>query len=100
MVELVREKIQKESIDQYKIEERSIIVRRMISYHDRIGELLDCMEEDTISIDKNIELLKQQIYNYTLDVEFRKSTNMGQVLRNALSFVKRNYDGINMDGFA
>ena len=100
MVELVREKIQKESVDQYKIEERSIIVRRMRSFQDRIGELLDCMEADTLSNDENIELLKEQIYEYTLDLEFRKSKNMGHVLRNALGFVKRNYDGINMGGFS
>ncbi|MFD2917618.1 hypothetical protein [Psychroserpens luteus] len=100
MVELVREKIQKESIDQYKIEERSIIVRRMISFQDRIGELLNCMEEDTLSNDENIALLKEQIYAYTLDLEFRKSKNMGHVLRNALGFVKRNYEDINMNNFS
>ena len=68
MVELVREKIQKESIEQYKIEERSIVARRMISYHDRIVELLDCMQDDTISIPEHIKLLREQIYDYTLDI--------------------------------
>ncbi|MDG5492374.1 hypothetical protein [Psychroserpens sp. SPM9] len=99
MVELVRDKIQKESVDQYKIEERSIIVRRMISYQDRIGELLDCMQNDTISIEKYIAILKEDIYQYTLDMEFRKSTSMGEILKNALEFVKRNYQGINMNNF-
>ena len=100
MVELVREKIQKESIDQYKIEERSIVARRMISYQDRIGELLDCMQGDNISIPKYIEMLKEEIYQYTLDLEFRKSNNMGDVLKNALDFVKRNYEGISMKNFS
>ena len=100
MVELVREKIQKESVDQYKIEERSIVARRMISYQDRIGELLDCMQNDTISISRYIEMLKEEIYQYTLDQEFRKSTNMGDILKNALNFVKRNYEGINMKNFS
>ncbi len=95
MVELVREKIQKESVDQYKIEERSIVAKRMISFHDRINELLNCMEADEISIKKHIDRLKEDIYNYTLDVNFRKSKNMGQVLKNALDFVKRNYEGVN-----
>jgi hypothetical protein len=100
MVELVREKIQKESVDQYKIEERSIVARRMISYQDRIGELLDCMQTDTISIPRYIEMLKEEIYQYTFDQEFRKSKNMGDVLKNALHFVKRNYEGINMKNFS
>ena len=100
MVELVREKFQKESIDQYKIEERSIVARRMISYHDRIGELLDCMQNDSISIPKYIGMLKEEIYQYTMDKEFRKSNTMGEVLKNALDFVKRNYEGINMKNFS
>lgn len=100
MVELVKDKIQKESIDQYKIEERSIVARRMISYHDRIAELLDCMQDDIISIPKYIDMLKEEIYQYTLDMEFRKSKTMGDVLKNALDFVKRNYQGINTQNFS
>ncbi|MEY8869088.1 hypothetical protein EVU94_07515 [Flavobacteriaceae bacterium 144Ye] len=99
MVELVREKIQKESIEQYKIEERSIVARRMISYHDRIVELLDCMQDDTISIPEHIKLLREQIYDYTLDIEFKKSKTMGDIMKNALAFVKRNYQGMNMKNF-
>lgn len=96
MVELVRDKIQKESIDQYKIEERSIIAKRMISFNDRINALLDCMESDEISIKKHIEMLKKDIYDYTLDLKFKKSKNMGQILKYALDFVKRNYEGVNL----
>lgn len=99
MVELVSEKIQKESIDQYKIEERSIVAKRMISYLDRVNALMDCMESDEISIPKHIEMLKEDIYNYTMDKNFRKSKNMGEVVKNALDFVKRNYEDVNMKKF-
>jgi hypothetical protein len=99
MVELVRDKIQKESVDQYKIEERSIVAKRMISYHNRIDALIHSMENDTISIEKHINMLKEEIYNYTLDLNFRKSNNMGEVLKNALDFVKRNYEGVNTKPF-
>lgn len=96
MVELVREKIQHESIDQYKIEERSIVARRMISYHTRLNDLLDCMVVDEISIPKHIEMLKAQIYDYTMDLNFRNSKNMGEILTNALDFVKRNYEDVSL----
>lgn len=99
MVKLVSAKIQNESIEQYKIEERSIVAKRMISYHDRINALLDCMVNDNISIPKHIEMLKEDIYNYTLDVNFKKSENMGEILKNALDFVKRNYEDVNMKRF-
>jgi len=99
MVELVREKIQAESIHQYKIEERSIVAKRMISYHTRLNALLDCMEADEISIKKHIDLIKEDIYNYTMDLNFRKSKNMGEVLKNALDFVKRNYEDVSLKRF-
>ena len=94
MVELVRDKIQEESVNQYKIEERSIVAKRMISFHDRINALLSCMEADEISIPKYITQLKEDIYEYTLDVSFKKSKNMGEILKSALYFVKRNYESV------
>ncbi|MFC4720897.1 hypothetical protein ACFO5O_01080 [Geojedonia litorea] len=99
MVELVQEKFQKESVDQYKIEERSIVAKRLISYHDRIDELLDCMIHDTISIKEHITALKTTIFEYTQDVEFKRSKNMGEIVKNALAFVKRNYETVNTKRF-
>jgi hypothetical protein len=96
MVELVKEKIQKESIDQYKIEERSIVAKRMLSYKNRLRRLLDCMTNDEISIEKHIDMIKEDIFNYTHDVNFKKSKNMGEVLKHALDFVKRNYEGVGL----
>ncbi|GAA4242385.1 MULTISPECIES: hypothetical protein [Winogradskyella] len=99
MVELVRQKIQHESIDQYKVEERSIVAKRMLSYHTRLNALLDCMEADEISLPKHIERLKEDIYNYTMDLNFRKSKNMGEILKNALDFVRRNYEDVSLKRF-
>ncbi len=95
MVELVRAKIQKESIDQYKIEERSIVAKRMLSHNNQIQALLKCMEVDELSLKKHVDMLKEEIYKYTLDLNFRKSKTMGEVVKNALDFVKRNYEGVN-----
>lgn len=94
MVELVSEKFRKESVDQYKLEERSIIAKRLISYNDRIDELVDCMQSDKISNKEHINLLKGKIYEYTSDLKFKRSKNMGDILRNALDFVKRNYENV------
>jgi hypothetical protein len=95
MVELVQKKFQKESIDQYKLEERSIVAKRLISYHDRIEELLDCMVHDSISKKEHITALKMTIFEYTQDVKFKRSKNMGEIVKNALEFVKRNYENVN-----
>lgn len=95
MVNLVSERLNKDSIDQYKIEERSIVAKRIISYHDRLHQLVDCMIQDTISKEEHIEMLKTTIFDYTLDVKFKRSKNMGEILKNALDFVKRNYEDVN-----
>ena len=97
MVELVSEKFKKFSVDQYKVEERSIIAKRLISYHDRMDELIDCMVNDTISTKEHVNLLKSVIYDYTLDLKFKRSKNMGEIVKNALDFVKRNYETVNTD---
>lgn len=94
MVKLVQEKFQKESIDQYKLEERSIIAKRLISYNDRIGSLLNCMIHDSISTPENVKSLKIKIFEYTQDVKFKNCKNMGEILKNALAFVKRNYENV------
>lgn len=99
LVELVSSKFQKQSIDQYKIEERSIVAKRMISYNDRIVELLNAMNNDSISRQEHIVMLKTKIYEYTLDINFNNSKNMGEILKHALDFVKRNYQDVNTKGF-
>lgn len=94
MVELVSETIQKESLDQYVLEERSAIAKRLMSFNVRMSTLIDCMIVDKISNKKNIDLLKSQLLDYTHDINFKKSKNMGEILRSALDFVRRNYETI------
>jgi len=96
MVELVRGKLQSHSIDQYKVEERSIVAKRIISSEDRIEELQDICREDDISLKENIKMLGEQIHELTLDVTFKKCKTMGEILTLALDFVKRNYENVSM----
>ena len=96
MVELVKNKLQPNSVDQYKVEERSIVAKRIISSEDRIEELVNICKEDTISIKEHVIMLRNQIYDLTLDVKFKKCTTMGEILALALDFVKRNYENVSM----
>ncbi|MDC6367438.1 MULTISPECIES: hypothetical protein [Flavobacteriaceae] len=96
MVELVRGKLQKSSVDQYKIEERSIVAKRILSSGNRIKRLMGIARTDHISLPENIDRLKLEIYDLTLDMNFKKCTGMGQVLSLALDFVKRNYEDVSM----
>jgi hypothetical protein len=97
MVDLVSEKFEKMSINQYKLEERSIVAKRLMSYKNRVERLIKSMIADTISTPDHETLLKTKIFEYTNDPEFLKSKNMGEILKNALGFVKKNYQTENTD---
>ncbi len=96
MVELVQNKLLTDSVDQYKIEERSIVAKRIISSGERIKQLVEICKIDDISLPENIELLGKEIYDLTMDVKFKRSKNMGEILELALDFVKRNYQDVSM----
>jgi aspartate carbamoyltransferase regulatory subunit len=91
MMQMVGKKLENSSVNQYKIEERSYIAKRMISSPDRIHHIIRCMKQDTISFPKHVERLKQDLIDYVGDVEFKKCQNMGEILETILIFVKRNY---------
>lgn len=91
IVDMVNRKLQNSSINQYKIEERSYMAKRMITSPRRIKRLMKCMKNDTISYPENITLLKKHLIQYVGDVKFKECKNMGEILETILEFVKRNY---------
>jgi hypothetical protein len=96
MVFLVKDKLLRDSVDQYKIEERSILAKRIISSGRRIKRLVDISKKDRVSFPENVERLKLEIFELTKDVEFKKCQSMGDILTRALDFVKRNYEDVSM----
>lgn len=95
LVTMTGQLLQKESIDQYKLEERSLLAKRAVSDEDRLEELMTCMRNDTISTPEKIAELKKGLVELTGDVNFKKSDNMGNILESALDFVVRNYKNLN-----
>jgi len=84
-----------ESIDQYEIEERSLLAKRATVEHERLEDLLKCMKEDNISTPAKIKQLKAGLFDLVGDVNFKKSKNMGELLENAIDFIVRNYKNEN-----
>jgi hypothetical protein len=76
------------------VEERSIIAKRMLSFGDRITNLIACVKEDSISTPQKIDALKNHIYDFTLDLKFKRCKSMGEILETVLAFVKRNYENV------
>ncbi len=95
LVDMTDKVLRKESIDQYKLEERSLLAKRAVSSDDRLSNLLEIMSLDIISTPEKIEQLKNGLFELTNDVKFKKSLNMGAILKTALDFVVRNYKNLN-----
>ncbi len=96
MVNLVRDKLLRDSVDQYKVEERSIVAKRILSSGDRLRNLVNIMKQDVISLPGHVERLKKEIFDLTHDVHFKKCERMGEILSLALDFVRRNYEDVSM----
>lgn len=96
MVQLVADKLQDSSIEQYRKEERSLLAKRIINAQHRYKELMRCMLNDEISNEENVKKLRMDLYEFSKDMKFKKARSMGHILRTALDFVKRNYEDVNM----
>lgn len=95
LVEMTLQLLREESIEQYEQEERSLLAKRAVSESERLADLLECMRNDNISTNDKIMELKSGLFELTGDVNFKKSSNMGDILTSALDFVVRNYKNIN-----
>ena len=96
VVELIKEKLIPDSINQYKIEERAIIVKRILGSQKRVEKLINSMKNDIISTDHNVRRLTQQIYHLTKDNDFKYCTNMGQIMESSFNYLLRNYESNEM----
>lgn len=96
MVSLVSKRLQSSSVEQYKKEERAILAKRILNAGQRVQKLMNCMKSDSISRTENIKVLRNELYQFTLDKNFKNCTNMGEILEVALNFVSRNYENIKM----
>ena len=98
IMDIIKEKLDKNSVNQYKIEERSILAKRILSSSDRVKKLIKCMMTDSISHKKNILLLSQQIYSLTRDKNFKGATKMGQIMQASFDYILKNYENHEMLG--
>ncbi|MBB4118090.1 hypothetical protein GGR32_000362 [Mesonia hippocampi] len=95
MVKLVSDRLEASSIAQYQREERSQVAKRLISSQKRFRELIRCMTHDHISTTKNVKQLRKDLVEYSKDIRFKRAKTMGNILKTALEFVKRNYQDVN-----
>ena len=98
VMNLIKDKLDSKSVDQYKIEERSIIAKRILSSENRTKEILKCMMSDNISTKENVNILSKQVFSLTRDKNFNNVINMGEILRGSFNYVLKNYENHEMLG--
>lgn len=95
-VEMVQSSLQKESIEQYKNEERSILAKRLRGSKERIEDLMKVMRQDIISKPEYVDQLKNDLVVFTKDKNFKQCKTMGDILQVVFDFVVRNYESVNL----
>lgn len=84
LVELSQKVLNKDSIEQYQAEERTMMAFRMASSRMRTMDLLSIMSRDAISKRDKIEQLKVELGAHFHTKAFQKCHSMGQVVKQHL----------------
>ena len=83
-VQLCLSHLNKESIEQYQAEERTMITFRLASSRYRIKDLLDIMTTDQISSPEKVAQLKKELNEYLQSHSYDKCNSMGQIVKTHL----------------
>ena len=83
-VDLTLQYLNKESIDQYQVEERTLIAFRLATARYRIFDLLNIMIKDVISTPEKLQQLQHDLAEHFGNNNFNKLKTMGQVVKQTL----------------
>ena len=84
LIDIVKEVLSEESIQQYQFEERAMMASRMRANKYRIKELWDAVIRDTIAPASHVEKLKTDLAKHYNDPDFLKCKQMGAISRTSL----------------
>jgi len=79
-VKMVERAIPRETIEQYRKEEKSLLKKRYLNDKYQIDSLIDVIKNDKISFPENVENLKQELSKHHNSSQFLTCKNMGEIL--------------------
>jgi hypothetical protein len=89
LVKLAGEILNQRSIKQYQIEERSRLVRRMKHSSDILEDLLNTMEQESLSTNEKIKQLASELNIHHNDPDFLNCSNMAALVRLQLAHLNK-----------
>lgn len=90
-VDLTLKYLNKDSIEQYRAEERTLIAYRVAATRYRITDLLNIMSHDIITTEEKREQLKEELEEFFQSTHFRRCKTMGQIVKQMLRYVLKPY---------
>src|SRR6478672_2504086 len=91
LVELTTRYLNKDSIEQYQAEERTLIAYRLAAGRYRIKDLLHIMSKDNISTDEKRAQLRQELSEHFDSKQFLRCKTMGEIVKQTLRYVLKPY---------
>jgi hypothetical protein len=89
LVELTLKHLNKDSIEQYQTEEKTMMAFRLTSARYRVKQLLDVMCHDTISPREKVDQLKHELAEYHQQPAFLKCRTAGDIVKMQLKQMLR-----------
>jgi len=86
MVDMVNERLKPNSIEQYRKEVKSLIVKRISNSQKRFKDLMKVMKQEEIAPTKHIDLLKTGFRKLYQTNSFEKCTSMGEITEQAILY--------------
>lgn len=90
-VELTLKYLNKDSIEQYQAEERSLIAYRMAASRYRIMDLLNIMTKDKISNEEKQVQLRTELAEYINHKQLLRCKTMGDIVKQTMRYVLKPY---------
>lgn len=84
VVKLCTDLLNYQTMQQYQVEERTLIARRVLVAHHRLSALVRCMSADTLSTPEKFTELREGLNAYHQHRAFDRCENMGELLRTNL----------------
>lgn len=91
MVELVLSKLQPESIEQYRKEVRSLMVKRVSNSQQKYELLVNTMKKDELAPKEHVVQLRTALQKLTYHSRFRHCQTMGDIVETGINFIVKNY---------
>jgi hypothetical protein len=86
-VDLTLKYLNKDSIEQYQAEERTLIAYRMAASRYRIMDLLNIMTKDKISTEEKRNQLREELYEHFQSKQILRCKTMGEMVKQVLRHV-------------